>query len=141
MLGLLIKHQGHLKSPSTPGKKSDAAPEAALAAVLAAGQPGRGGYTLLARPTPEHVQVSAAVEVQQLLMAGRRSEALRHVQYKHLVHVNLWQGLPNLRDAIVELSMQQELLCSKSGVQRTLVLNPLASEDLGCLACLDPNSG
>ena len=40
-------------------------------------RPSGGGYTLLAKPSAEHVVHTAAVEVQQLLMAGRRVEALK----------------------------------------------------------------
>ena len=76
VLGLLVRHQGHLKSLSAPARRDDSSPESQLAAVLTAGKLG-GGSTLLARPSPDHVLLRAAVEVQQLLMAGRQAEALK----------------------------------------------------------------
>ena len=76
VLGVMVRHNGHLKSGVVGGKRDDTAPEAQLVSALTAGKPG-SSYILLSRPPAEHVLHSAAIEVQQLLLLGRQSEALR----------------------------------------------------------------
>lgn len=95
VLGVLVKHNGHLKSGVGGGKRVDEAPEAQLAAALTAGKAG-SGYTLLARPPAEHVLHSAAVDVQQMLLSGRQADALRCAGAPIVNNVNLNWFIPEI---------------------------------------------
>lgn len=81
VLALLVKHRGALSSPSPPAASKKAppiAPEAELAAVLVPTWAGRGAGCSVLQPSPAEAQGHAAAqEVQQLLLSGKRAEALK----------------------------------------------------------------